>query len=146
MAPPEEGGRMGRAEDARARGNDARVDGNEQRAHKSAGRGMVRTGDGIGIRAFVRILVHGFSSGTTRDGRAFDERGAKNSSDCSAAENVFSIARHSARTNRDWIAECGFANRYVSAGHNCRANCGGKKVPPYSFTRRAGAWNNSTED
>ena len=83
------------------------VAGNEQRAHKSAGRGMVRLGDGAGIRAFVRILVHGFSGGAARDGGGFDERRAANAADCGVAEDVFSVPGDLAGNDRDCAAEYG---------------------------------------
>ena len=78
---------------------------NGSREYQPVGSGMVRPGDGIGLRAVVRLLVHGFSRGAARDGGEFDERGAAHAADRRAAENVVSVSGDPAGIDRDLAAE-----------------------------------------
>ena len=74
------------------------------RAHESAGSGMVRAGDGLGLRALVRLLVHGFPGDSARHGGGFDERGAPHAADRGVSEDGVSVSGDSAGADRDRAA------------------------------------------
>ena len=60
----------------------------------------VRVGDGAGLRALVRLLVHGFPGGAASHGRRLDERGAAHAAHRRGAEDAFPVAGHPAWHDR----------------------------------------------
>src|SRR5882762_3192764 len=71
---------------------------------QSDGDGVVRVGDGVGIRAVVRLLVHGLSGGAAGDGRRLDDRGAPHAVDRGRPQDADAGAGDSAGHARDRAA------------------------------------------
>ena len=77
--------------------DDAYVEISGPRVAESDGRGSVRDGGGTGIRAVVRILVHGLPGGAARHGGRFDVGRAAYPVGCRVSENDHAVHRDSAR-------------------------------------------------
>ena len=68
---------------------DALLEAHGQRAGQSHGRRLVRHGDGLGLRALVRLLVHGLPGGAARHGGQLDVRGAPHAAHRRHSEDAF---------------------------------------------------------
>ena len=74
------------------------------RQHQSAGRRVVRAGDGAGIRALLRLLVHRLPGGAAGDGGRLDDLGAANTAHRRVAQDVLPVPGDSAGPDRDRAA------------------------------------------
>ncbi len=68
--------------------------------HQPAGRGVVRPGDGPGLRALVRLLVHRLPGRAAGDGRRLDARRPAHAADRRRAQDVLPVPGDPARPDR----------------------------------------------
>jgi hypothetical protein len=97
-------GRMARLKAKRCPATCPLLAGHGARPHQPAGRGMVRPGDGPGLRALVRLLVHQLSRRPARHGRRLHERRAPHAADRRLAQDALSVPGHPAGTDRHLAA------------------------------------------
>src|SRR3954470_1705540 len=95
-------GRMEWAESIAALGLHALLAGHDARKHQPIGRGCLRPCNGAWICIVVRLLVHGFSCYPDGDGGKDGRVCAARAVDCGVAEDVFSVPRYSAWSDRDF--------------------------------------------
>ena len=74
--------------------------GMEHAEHQPAGRRVVRPGDGPGLRALVRLLVHRLPGGAAGDGGRLDDVGPAHAADRRGAQDVLPVPGHPAGPDR----------------------------------------------
>ncbi len=82
---------------ALARGDDAHLGVRGEGFRESDGRGSIRPGGGAGLRAVVRLLVHGFSGGAEGHGGRFNVGRASHAVDRGVSENGDAVYRDCSR-------------------------------------------------
>ncbi len=112
-------GRLERIEIAARPELRAFLGGHGKLGNEPPGGGVVRAGDGSGLCAFVRLLVHGLSGGAARHGRGFDGCRAAHAPDRRRAEDALSLSGDSAGADRDCAADSACAARRRSRRARC---------------------------